>query len=99
MRLWVVITALMLALPAQAGSDREPRYTTSGLHLSGDARMGVVYDDGAGSNNRSRLQMTSRTRLHFQLVGETDGGMRFGVSFDVDKPTRRLHGQQVFFGN
>lgn len=97
MRLWVVISALILALPAQAGS--EPRYKTPGLHLSGDARMGVVYDGGAGPDNRSRVQMTSRARLHFQMVGETTGGTRFGVSFDVDKPNRRLHGQQVFFGN
>lgn len=101
MRLWVVITALMLALPAQAGSNSQPRFTTSGLHLSGDARMGVVYDDGGAASGTSsgRWRFDSRTRLNFHYVVETDGGLRFGIGFDVDKPGRRLHGQRVFIGN
>lgn len=93
------LTALMLALPAQAGSEQ--RYTTPGLHLSGDARMGVVYNDrpDMSGQHSGRWRLDSRARLQFQFVGETTGGTRFGLGFEVDKPNRRLQGQYVFFGN
>lgn len=42
--------------------------------LSGDARMGVVYD---GEN----ADFSSRARVKFTLSGETDGGLAFGASF------------------
>lgn len=96
----IVALIAVLATPALPEMPRhQTQYQSPGLHLSGDARMGVVYDDGAGPDNRSRVQMTSRARLHFQLIGETTGGTQFGVGFDVDKPNRRLQGQHVFIGN
>lgn len=57
--------------------------------LSGDARMGIVYDNslasaGAGTTNTSRLTFTSRARVTFTLSGETDGGIAFGGSFRAD---------------
>ncbi len=45
--------------------------------LSGDARMGVIYD---GDN----AQFGSRARARFTMTGETDTGLSFGASFRVD---------------
>jgi outer membrane protein OmpU len=44
------------------------------VKLSGDARMGLVYD-GAD------VRLTSRARVMFTMTGETDGGLAFGASF------------------
>lgn len=46
--------------------------------LSGDARMGFVYDG-------EDLQFSSRARVKFTLSGETDTGLAFGASFRVDQ--------------
>jgi outer membrane protein OmpU len=45
--------------------------------LSGDARMGVVYNDAGDS----KIDFTSRARVTFTLSGETDNGLSFGASF------------------
>jgi hypothetical protein len=42
--------------------------------------------------------MTARARLHFQFMGETDGGTRFGVNFTAEPRTGRVSGQSVFIG-
>ncbi len=47
------------------------------VSLSGDGRMGVVYDG-------NDFDFTSRARVTFTLSGETDGGLAFGGSFRVD---------------
>ena len=59
--------------------------TTAGLAaaevtLSGDARMGVVYDDFFDDS----LSFNSRARVAFSLSGETDNGLSFGGSFRAD---------------
>ncbi|PZX42117.1 outer membrane protein OmpU [Roseinatronobacter thiooxidans] len=48
--------------------------------LSGDARMGVTYDNTADN----KAGFTSRARVTFTLSGETDSGMAFGASFRAD---------------
>ena len=48
------------------------------VSLSGDARMGVVYD-GENAN------FSSRARVTFTLSGQTDGGLEFGGSFRADQ--------------
>ncbi|MDO5527800.1 MAG: porin [Paracoccus sp. (in: a-proteobacteria)] len=45
--------------------------------LSGDGRMGMVYDG-------SDMQFTSRARATFTLTGESDTGLSFGGSFRAD---------------
>ncbi|WP_439563477.1 porin, partial [Roseinatronobacter sp.] len=45
--------------------------------LSGDARMGITYDN----SRDAKLQFSSRARVTFTLSGETDTGMAFGASF------------------
>ena len=45
--------------------------------LSGDGRMGVVYNSGPGNN----FMFSSRARVQFTLSGETDTGLAFGGSF------------------
>lgn len=60
------------ALVATAG------YAAAGdVTLSGDARMGVVYND-AGD-----LEFNSRARAEVTLSGESDGGLAFGGSFQI----------------
>jgi outer membrane protein OmpU len=47
--------------------------------LSGNARMGVIYDDEAGEAN-----FTSRARVIFNLSGQSDAGIDFGATFRAD---------------
>ncbi|AUH65207.1 porin [Paracoccus zhejiangensis] len=47
------------------------------IALSGDARMGLVYDG-------NDAQFASRARVRFTATGETDSGLSYGASFRVD---------------
>lgn len=47
------------------------------VSLSGDARMGLVYDG-------NDAQFASRARVRFTATGETDSGLSYGASFRVD---------------
>lgn len=47
------------------------------VSLSGDARMGLVYDG-------NDAQFASRARIRFTATGETDSGLSYGASFRVD---------------
>ena len=49
--------------------------------LSGDARMGIGYNNSNLGPNQSKLFFTSRVRVQFTLSGETDTGLSFGASF------------------
>ena len=81
-------------LPLLAQADRP------GLHVWGDGRMGVVWSDRAApiGPREDGLRLTSRARLHFQFLGETDGGTQFGFNFRVDPKTNRPTSQSVFVG-
>ena len=70
-------------------------YAAADVAVSGDARMGIVYNSNAGvgtnltsgatdTANKSNMQLTSRARVTFTLSGETDGGLAFGGSFRAD---------------
>lgn len=52
-------------------------FAAAEVSLSGDGRMGFVYDG-------EDLQFASRARVKFTLTGETDSGLSFGGSFRVD---------------
>jgi outer membrane protein OmpU len=54
------------------------------LRLSGDARMGVVYDSAGDDDARSALRLDSRARLRVALRRETDIGLTFGIAVDLD---------------
>lgn len=47
------------------------------IALTGDARMGLVYDG-------NDAQFSNRARIRFTATGETDGGLSFGATFRVD---------------
>lgn len=47
------------------------------IALSGDARMGLVYDG-------NDAQFSSRARVRFTATGETDSGLSYGATFRVD---------------
>lgn len=73
---------------------------TLGPSVSGDARMGIVWQpqpDWAGQRENG-LRMTSRARLQFQFTGETDGGLRFGANIRVDKSGQNRKKGHVFIG-
>ena len=90
---WALVLALV-PLPALAQTDRP------GIQVWGDGRMGLAWSDRADALGPTEkgLRLTSRARLHFQFMGETDGGTQFGVNFGVDRPTGRPTAQSVFIG-
>jgi hypothetical protein len=90
---WALVLAL-LPLPAFAQTDRP------GLQVWGDGRMGLAWSDRntALGPTEKGLRLTSRARLHFQFMAETDGGTQFGVNFGVDRATNRPTFKNVFVG-
>jgi hypothetical protein len=89
-----LVLALLLPLPALAQSDRP------GLSMTGDARMGLVWSDRRTTlgPRENGLRLSSRARLHFHFMGETDGGTRFGFNISTDRDTGRPTGGSVFVG-
>ena len=83
---------MFLALPAHADG--------LGPKISGDARMGLVYDRAPdwARQRENGLRMTARARLKFQFTGETDGGVRFGAEFELDPDKQRPTSQRIFIG-
>ncbi|MFT4014474.1 MAG: porin [Paracoccus sp. (in: a-proteobacteria)] len=53
-------------------------FASAEVAVSGDGRMGVVYDG-------NDAQFSSRVRAKFTLTGESDAGLSFGGSFRVDQ--------------
>ncbi|MCC5967354.1 MAG: porin [Natronohydrobacter sp.] len=89
----LVIISLLLATPAHAEPD-------TGLRLSGDARMGLVWSDRPdwAGQRETGLRMTNRTRLRFEFTGETDGGMRFGAEVELDSDRERPRPRALTIG-
>lgn len=86
------ILALLLAAPLTA-QELGPR-------LSGDARIGLAYErPPAWAQRETGLRMTTRTRLHLQFIGQTDGGMTFGANVELDTDHQRPKAQRIFIGN
>ena len=82
----------LLATPALADSP--------GLSLSGDARMGVVWESDRALGPAERgLRLSSRARLRLQFRGETDGGLQFGADLRLDEATQRPAGGSVSIGS
>ena len=71
-KLLLASTAALVGSAGVAAAD--------GVALSGDGRMGVVYNSGPGNN----FMFSSRARVTFTLSGETDTGLAFGGSFRAD---------------
>ncbi|MBR3369257.1 MAG: porin [Rhodobacteraceae bacterium] len=80
-KLLLASTALVMTAGAAAAQ----------VNLSGEARMGIAYDNGiangtvASPNNTAKLQFTSRIRVTFSMSGETDSGLAFGASIRGDQ--------------
>ena len=53
-------------------------FATAEVAVSGDGRMGVIYDG-------NDAQFSSRARVIFTLTGESDAGLSFGGSFRTDQ--------------
>lgn len=64
-------------------------FAAAEVTLTGDARMGVVYDDFFVGDE---LSFDSRARVSFNLSGETDGGLSFGGQFRADNATTAAEG-------
>ncbi|TQM94280.1 outer membrane protein OmpU [Roseinatronobacter monicus] len=59
--------------------------SAQGVSLSGDGRMGLIYDG-------DDIRFTSRARVTFTLSGETDSGLAFGGSFRADNASNAASG-------
>ncbi len=83
MRCLILVLAL---LPAPLAAQDRP-----GLYLSGDARMGIstARPDRPGAD-RAGARLIARSRLRMTVVGETDGGLRFGAQIEFDTDDARL---------
>ncbi|MGY6548045.1 MAG: porin [Roseinatronobacter sp.] len=68
--------------------------------VSGDARMGLVWDRGPdwAGQRETGLRLTNRARLKFQLTGETDGGLNYGATLRLDPNRARPPRPSVFVG-
>ena len=84
------ITLAALALASQPAQAQQ-RGQTMGLNISGDARMGLVYDRAPpwAGQRETGLRMTARTRLHLEFMGQTDGGLKFGAGITLDSDKAR----------
>jgi len=73
---------------------------TPGLSISGDARMGIVWERPAAApgSDRAEARLHARPRLKLQLRGETDGGIGYGADIELDKPTGRPTARRVVIG-
>ena len=55
-------------------------FAAAEVSLSGNARMGVTYDEG---NVNNEVAFNSRVRANVTMSGETDGGLSFGGTFGI----------------
>ncbi|MCJ8140603.1 porin [Falsirhodobacter halotolerans] len=60
-------------------------YAAAEVALTGDARMGVVYDG-------EDVQFSERARVRFNLSGQTDTGLEFGATFRADQASGSASG-------
>jgi hypothetical protein len=86
-----------MALAQQTGQQAGEQ---TGLNISGDARMGLVYDRAPAwaGQRETGLRMTARTRLHLEFLGQTDGGLNFGAGITLDSDKRRPTSPWVAIG-
>ncbi|MBN2759828.1 MAG: porin [Rhodobacteraceae bacterium] len=73
---------------------------SSGLSLSGETRMGIVWERPATvpGSDRADAKLYARTRLKLKFLGETDGGVKYGAEIELDKATGRATGRRAFIG-
>jgi len=76
---------LLLATTVLVGSAG---FAAAEVTVSGDARMGIVYDDFFDDS----MSFSSRARVNFTASGETDGGLSFGASFRADNAGQAAEG-------
>lgn len=62
--------------------------------LSGDGRLGIVYDGNDDLVTTNDFSFNSRARVTFTLTGESDAGLSFGGSFRADQATGSKDGFQ-----
>nr|WP_227426748.1 porin [Roseibaca sp. Y0-43] len=87
-----VFIPLLCAAPAMADQP--------GLSISGDARMGIVWERPAAApgSDRAEARLHARARLKLKFSGETDGGLAYGAEIELDKTTARPAARRVFIG-
>lgn len=72
----IATTALTLAAGAAAAQDVSTR--AGSLTISGEARFGVGYTSTPAAGNK-KTQLENRLTLDFNIVRETDSGVKFGA--------------------
>lgn len=88
----IALIPLLFAAPVMADQP--------GLSISGDARMGIVWERPAAApgSDRAKARLHARARLKLKFTGETDGGLTYGAEIELDKPTARPTARRVFIG-
>ena len=74
----VLLASTVLAMTATVAA-------AEGVTVTGNARMGLIYDGNTVGPNTSKAKFTSRVRIVFTASGETDGGLSFGASVRNDQ--------------
>ena len=74
----VLLASTVLAMTATVAA-------AEGVTVTGNARMGLIYDGNTVGPNTSKAKFTSRVRIVFTAAGETDGGLSFGASVRNDQ--------------
>ena len=71
-----------------------------GLSISGDARMGIVWEGptAAPGADRADAKLYARSRIKLKFMGKTDGGLTYGAEIELENPTGRPKARRVFIG-
>jgi outer membrane protein OmpU len=77
----VLLASTVLAMTATVAAAE--------VTISGNARMGVVYNGDAADN---KLQFANRIRVIFTMSGETDSGLSFGATVRADNAVNANRG-------
>ncbi len=72
MKKFLIASTALVALSGAAVAD---------ITLSGDAQIGLKYDDALSGADESGWNVQSRARLTVTMTGETDSGLSFGAKF------------------
>lgn len=80
MKKLLITSTALVATAGMAAADGH-----AGVALSGAAEMGIASVDTAASATDGDPELHSAFDVTFKLSGETDGGLSFGGSFDLDE--------------
>ena len=100
MKKLLIASTALVATAGMAAADGH-----AGIKLSGSADMGIQSSDTTDYNTSGDVRLWSELEVKFNMTGETDSGLSFGASVQLDEAgashgtqstTARSHGGDVF---